>query len=154
MIDEAPLETAVALSAVAITDPQTQMKGPRRHPEKDLATLAWAIHDLRLRRNSVFPSRLFGVGKRGWDMLFAMYAADLRGKRETVSSVSAAAFVTSTTGIRWLMALEADGWIARRTDVHDKRRKIVSLTPKARSAMRTFLLQVEHGSIPMQLDSK
>ena len=96
---------------------------------------------LRRRREALFGSDLFG--EPAWDMLLALYATELAGRRESVSGLCSVSGVPSTTALRWINVLENAGWIARKADALDGRRSFLSLTAKAKTALEGFFSQPE-----------
>jgi DNA-binding MarR family transcriptional regulator len=91
---------------------------------------------LRRRREALFGSALFG--EPAWDMLLELYAAELTGRRVSVSGLCGVSGVPSTTALRWIKMLENADWITRKADPVDGRRSFLSLTAKARTAMEAF----------------
>lgn len=100
-----------------------------------------SILRLRRRRETLFGSDLFG--EPAWDMLLELYAVELAGRQESVSGLCSVSGVPPTTALRWIKVLESDGWIARSADQFDGRRRFLSLTCKARTAMEGFFSQPE-----------
>lgn len=96
---------------------------------------------LRRRREALFGSDLFG--EPAWDMMLELYAAELAGRRESVSGLCSVSGVPSTTALRWIKLLENAGWIGRQADPVDGRRSFLSLRGKARTAMEGFFGQPE-----------
>lgn len=94
----------------------------------------------RKRRQKYFPERFFG--EPAWDMLLELFASDIDGQRISIMSLCAAADAADATGVRWFGTLEQAGLTRREQDTEDKRRAWVQLTPKGRSAMRCYFLEV------------
>lgn len=107
--------------------------------------IAWdkvrKVIKLRSRRRRIFGPGIFG--EPAWDMLLDLYSATLEGRAESVSSVAVASGAPPTTALRWIMLLEESGWVVREPDPNDGRRVLVSLSPRARSAMDLFFNQPE-----------
>lgn len=101
------------------------------------AILARRIIRARHQRSRFLPSKLFS--DPAWDILLALYAAEVGQRRITVGQVCAAADIPATTGLRWLGTLEEMGLAARRADPLDARRFFVSLTGEGREAMSGYL---------------
>ena len=76
-------------------------------------------------------------------MLLELYAAELTGRRVSVSGLCGVSGVPSTTALRWIKMLENADWITRKADPVDGRRSFLSLTAKARTAMEGFFGQQE-----------
>lgn len=102
----------------------------RPSPERDLIR---SILVLRSKRECVFGKAIFG--EPSWDMLLELYDAELRGKKESISSLCYASGSSPTTALRHLHVLETEGWVERAADPTDKRRFFIALTPKASDAM-------------------
>jgi DNA-binding MarR family transcriptional regulator len=101
------------------------------------AALAKSIIRARHQRSRFLPSKLFS--DPAWDILLALYAAELGQRRITVGQVCAAADIPATTGLRWLGTLEELDLVTRRADPLDARRFFVSLTAQGREAMSGYL---------------
>jgi DNA-binding MarR family transcriptional regulator len=93
---------------------------------------------LRARRNraTFFKADLFA--DPAWDMLLALYAAELGQRRVTVSSLCRAAAVPPTTALRWISTLVAQRLVVRSADPFDGRRVFVAMSDKARIAMTGY----------------
>lgn len=66
-----------------------------------------------------------------WDMLVDLFLQKIDGKETSVSSLTLAANVPSTTSLRHIGLLIDDGMIERRSCPNDKRRSLCTLTEKA-----------------------
>jgi len=75
-----------------------------------------------------------------WDILLALYEAELNQRRISVSSCCFAAQVPSTTGLRYIAALCAQGMVLRTPDPLDARRLFLSLSCDGSAAMQRILL--------------
>jgi DNA-binding MarR family transcriptional regulator len=96
-----------------------------------------ALIDERARRRGHFPTELFG--EPSWDILLAMYAAEMAQQRLTASQIIEHATVPASTALRCLKMLDAAGLVVRNPDHLDARRTFPSLTAKATCAMTSFL---------------
>lgn len=97
------------------------------------AEIRRAIRARRLR------DQFFGTGlfeDPAWDMLLDLFAADLEGAQVSVSSLCIAAAVAPTTALRWIGRLTEAGLFERLPDPADRRRAFLTLSPRARQAMR------------------
>ena len=103
-----------------------------RYDEK----LVRSILKARLDRGRFFSPELFA--DPAWDMLLALYAAELGQQRVPVSSLCVASNVPMTTALRWISQLERENLIERRPDPFDARRFFLSLTRKAAEAMAQY----------------
>lgn len=98
-----------------------------------------ALNDLRsIRkvRSQYFPSTLFS--DPCWEMLLDLYDARLASAEVTVTSLSAASGVPSTTALRRIETLQGHGLIERLSDDEDKRRTIIRLTTAGLEAVEKF----------------
>jgi CheY-like chemotaxis protein/DNA-binding MarR family transcriptional regulator len=98
-----------------------------------------ALNDLRsIRkvRSQYFPSELFS--DPCWEMLLDLYDARLASAEVTVTSLSAASGVPSTTALRRIETLQGHGLIERSSDDDDKRRTIIRLTTAGLEAVEKF----------------
>jgi DNA-binding MarR family transcriptional regulator len=85
-----------------------------------------AMRRARDLRCEYFPRSMFS--DPAWDVLLALYQAELAQRRMSIAGACAAAKVPSTTGLRWIQTLEASRLIQRKPDPLDRRRIFVSLT--------------------------
>jgi DNA-binding MarR family transcriptional regulator len=139
--DRLPLDQRLGLSAVAAAEETRLRATPLRRPTRSqLARLAYHIHKARLERDRVFNEELFG--EPAWDILLVLYCLPPRGEVLTVTSLSLAANVPSTTGIRWQRTLEAEGLIKRGPHVLDKRQWLVGLSQRGRLLMEEYLTRL------------
>lgn len=74
-----------------------------------------------------------------WLMLLELYTAQHDGRRLSVSGLSSAAGLASTTGLRHIEVLTRSGLISRDADWDDKRRTWIVLTEAGRSAVERVL---------------
>ncbi len=99
------------------------------------AEIRRAIRARRL-RDQFFGDGLFE--DPAWDMLLDLFAADLEGAQVSVSSLCIAAAVAPTTALRWIGRLTEAGLFDRLPDPADRRRAFLTLSPRARRAMRGY----------------
>lgn len=92
--------------------------------------------DARRTRDRHFGDSLFG--EPAWDILLALYAAELAQMRVTTSQLCLGAAVPATTALRWIGNLDEAGLLERRNDPFDGRRVFVNLTDKARETFRSY----------------
>ena len=114
--------------------------------DRHLIGLARAIHRLRRRRELYFDTGLFS--DPAWDLLLHLYVATGEDRPLDVSRACRAAAVPTTTALRWLSRLEADGLVQRRSDPLDARRVKVGLTAEAMRTMRRLF-----GDIQLMLET-
>ena len=77
----------------------------------------------RAARGQVFETELFR--DPAWDMLLDLYQAHDQGRVTSVSSLCIAAQVPATTGLRYIAAMEREGFITRHRDANDQRRVLI-----------------------------
>lgn len=113
------------------------LAGDRR--EGGDALMAAAREEVRRRsdRRLVLGPDLFS--DPAWDMLLDLFLARDTGQRVAVSSLCVASGIPTTTALRWIRLLEAQGLLLRERDREDGRRSFVDLTPLARDKVETLL---------------
>ena len=99
--------------------------------------LACGVYAARRERRHFFDPKLFA--DPAWDMLLVLYCAHVGGETLTVSSVVQAAEIPSTTGLRWLAAVEEAGLVERTPHPSDRRAVHVRLTCLALQKMEAYL---------------
>lgn len=126
------IATAAALEAA----------GPARAAENSEIRAEWVrrlIYRRRL-REKYFDSELFA--DPAWDILLDLYAAQLEGRKTTVSSLTIAAAVPSTTALRWVQKLTSRGLLIRTAEAGDRRRVYIQLSPEALTLVEAYLREV------------
>jgi DNA-binding MarR family transcriptional regulator len=122
---------------------------PERKPEQP------ALSDLKLTAASAdlwsrqVRSRYFDgfhLGDPVWGILLDVYVAEARGQRSSVSSLSLAASVPRSTGLRWVNVLVEEGKLIREPDSQDRRRHWVRLSQKARVALDSYFDELVRSS--------
>ncbi len=121
--------------AVNVLDPA------RLAPPPSPGAKAASLYKARRRRAQYFAPAEDLFGEPAWDVLLDLFVAHERNQKVSVSSVSAAACVPTTTALRIIAKLTARGMIEDRPDPHDKRRRFLRLTESAVVAMQAYLLQ-------------
>jgi len=101
------------------------------------SSVATGLYQLRRRRERLFASHLFA--EPSWDLLLDLLAAEERGKPVSITSALIAASAPTTTALRCLKELEAQGVVFRERDPSDGRRFYVRLSDEAISALETLL---------------
>lgn len=120
---------------------------PKRAPtRRDLTQLACRIFDARRTRDRVLGPRLFG--EPAWDILLALYCFPARGEMLSVTSLSHAANVPSTTGHRWQQLLISKGLIEHGPQGIDARRHLVRLTRVGKELLEEYLTQLFYCDTP------
>jgi hypothetical protein len=102
-----------------------------------LAAIAQAIYRARRRRDKFFGRDLFADPT--WDMLLDLFVNQVRGVRVSVTSVTLAACVASTTGLRCIRILVERELVRRIRAPDDARLVLLELTPRGFQLMRQYL---------------
>lgn len=106
------------------------------HRDLRLATRAANALKARQLRASIFRQPIFG--EPAWDMLIALYLADIEGRRVTASGLADWAQCPKTTALRWQHMLEDRQLITRAANPVDARMQFISLTELGRDALNEF----------------
>lgn len=101
--------------------------------------LYWVKETYRRRflRSSYFNSEYFS-GEAAWNILLDLAAAYIEGKRISVTSACIASGVPTTTALRWISVLEADGIVEKECDYSDKRRTFLRVSEKGLNLMFSY----------------
>lgn len=78
-----------------------------------------------------------------WEILLALALAHARHQRLDVSKLCRRVDATRTTAIRWIHSMTANGTLICHDDVHDLRRRFVSLSQEAWQKMGAYLGAIE-----------
>jgi predicted transcriptional regulator len=97
--------------------------------ESTLLALAKKLYSARRNIDDIFGMIGFAVSP-AWDIMLDLYQSRARGTEISISSACIGAACPSTTGLRWLQALEGMQLIERQQDPKDRRRTTVTLTEK------------------------
>ena len=120
------------LSLVADSEPMDPVAESGDHP-------LWLDLAREHYRNRRSRDKIFGretlFGEPAWDVLLDLFIAAKENRKVSVMSACIGAAVPSTTGLRWISALEREGLLARENDPNDARRTYVLLTPTGYAAM-------------------
>jgi DNA-binding MarR family transcriptional regulator len=103
-------------------------------PGAELA--AWLFMARRL-REEVLGAHLFS--DPAWDILLDVYAADARGDKIQISSLSPMTNVPSSTARRWAHKLIELGLLERERDERDHRLTYIRLSDEGRRRIMTFI---------------
>lgn len=136
------LNIRASLEYIARSDVDNLHSTRRFDPtSRDLLRLAARMYDRRRERNKFLGAEIFG--EPAWDMLLALYCFD-REERQllTVTSLSLAAEVKPTTGLRWQRTLLSLGLMERDRAPKDNRCVYVRLTEKGRKLLEEYLRRV------------
>ena len=141
------------LDEVADAEASALRTSARRSPtRKELCQLACRIYDNRRARDRIIDRKLFG--EPAWDMLLSLYCLPTRGELMTVTSLSFAANVPQTSGLRWQQRLTDEGLIERGPHAVDLRKQMIRLTTEGRKLMDRYLTHLFYcdTAIPEQGD--
>lgn len=103
-----------------------------------ISRLAQEEYRERLRRKKFFDADLFG--EPAWDILLDLFLCHVEGRRITITSACIASSVPSTTALRWIALLQERGLIQRESDILDRRRSWIDLTPQGYQKIGEYLL--------------
>ena len=96
----------------------------------------------RRRRTRFLAPTIFG--EPGWDILLALYTAEVSGPRQSVGSVSNLIEKPLTTAIRWINYLEKERLIVREPHPLDSRMLLLELTDKSRQVLDDYFATLPH----------
>jgi DNA-binding MarR family transcriptional regulator len=100
-----------------------------------LSSAASEIYRMRRARDREMPDGV--MGEPAWDILLALFAEE--PAKLPVSTVCYGSGVPSTTALRWIGVLEAQGLLERTQHTRDARIVLLSLTDQGRLAMERSL---------------
>lgn len=112
------------------TEALARMARAQTGPAGEPSELAYRLRDMRDARDAVF-GRLFA--DPGWDLLIALYIADLEGRTSGQSALIRATRLSPAVGMRWLARLEEEGFVETITTPAVRRGRAVSLTDKGKA---------------------
>ena len=131
------IDLRLHLNEVVEVEAEQLRAGACRQPtRRELCRLACEMYDARRRRDRMLNGQLFG--EPAWDMLLALYCLPARGEVLAVTSLSNAAEVPESTGLRWQRTLIKEGLIERGPTVRGGG-QLVRLTSKGRSLLENYL---------------
>ena len=116
------------------------MKAKESPSFDQLVGFAAALSSARWQRSQFLNSSLFG--EPGWDMLLALFCAEGKGQRLTVSDLCVASESPQTTALRWLDRLKQLDFVERHPSRADGRIVYVILKPAAHKAIEAYLLKI------------
>ena len=139
--DQLQIDLRLGLEKIAAAEEERLRQAPRRRPtQSQLNRLAYDIYRARRTRGLLFDPHL--LGEPAWDMLLALYSLPPRGEVLSVMSLSLAAEVPGTTGLRWQAKLLQEGLIKRGPHVRDARSHLVGLSQLGRLLMDRYLIKL------------
>lgn len=118
--------------------PSTSMLEAAPHAD-DLRRLAERMSWCRERRTHFLSADLFG--EPAWEMLLALYRADVMGYPMTVSNLCRESSAPFTTALRWIDRLEELGLVKRVKNPFDQRVFFLQFTDETRTQMRQYLTE-------------
>lgn len=129
-----------------VRDPSPGFRSERSAPGAtiDAALVRDTIRGRRMRATH-FAEELFA--DPAWDMLLDLFAADLEGRRVSVSSLCIAAAVPGTTALRWIGSMVDAGLFERYDDPADRRRAFISLSDTARAGMKAYFEAIRRAGV-------
>jgi DNA-binding MarR family transcriptional regulator len=132
-----PAPAAIFEPLIPIADAKPSLSEPSAQKVR-------SILKLRRKRDAYFNKNLFA--DPAWDILLDLYAAELEGKKVSVSSLCIAACVPPTTGLRWIGAMTEDGLLVREHDPDDARRVFIRLSDNAKEGLCSYFVDAEIGN--------
>lgn len=105
-----------------------------------LIGFAKMLSSARWRRKDFLSADLFG--EPGWDVLLALFHAEGKGQRSTVTDLCAASEAPQTTALRWIDRLEQQDLVGRARSPTDGRIIYIALTPAAHGAIEAYLRKI------------
>ena len=94
----------------------------------------------RTLRDRMLPAHIFA--DPAWDMLLDLALAQHEGRRISISSLSLAARVPTTTALRWIKSLRSQRILTIEEDKHDGRRRYVKLSDDMFGRMIAFAVAI------------
>lgn len=91
----------------------------------------------RRARANFFGAHLFA--DPAWDILLMAYVALLEGERLLVSELCRESVVPATTTLRWVKALEQDGWLTHHSDQRDVPKSWLEMSAAGKLGMEQYL---------------
>ena len=141
------IELRLCLDKAAEVEAKELRASVRQAPTRnDLSRVAGRIFDARRMRERVLDGRV--LGEPAWDILLALYCLPLRGEVLSVTSLSLAANLAPTTGLRWQSLLLSEGLIEQGPGNVDARRRMMRLTTEGRSLMERYLTKLFYCDTP------
>jgi len=129
---EVALELILATSPADIlefgADSHASALSPNLDFLKELPIRTWAEFTVSMRRHRevLFGADLFG--DPAWDILLEVLIAEIDARPLNVSNACVVGNMPMSTGLRWVVKLEEDGFIKRVPDQHDRRVSWVRMT--------------------------
>lgn len=143
------LASWISFEAAVAGSSATVQEIPRPKARTQHMEAKWVRNVLRARarRCDFIRPKLFT--DPAWDMLLALYAAELEQVRLTIAGLTRASRLPATTALRWMDALLREGLIQRKNDPLDGRQIFVELSPEGVHAMKAYFADLPDGAYPM-----
>ena len=134
----------------AITESSATVHGvPRRPIRTQRVDAKWVRNLLRARARRCDFIRPKLSSDPAWDMLLALYAAELEQVRLTIAGLTRASRVPGTTALRWMDVLLREGLIQRKNNPFDRRQIFVELSTDGVQAMKAYFANLPDDAYPM-----
>ena len=128
--EASPAKRKPALKRRAATAARPALQGTARGLALEL--LSW-----RRRREQLFGAHMFS--EPVWDMMLDLLVHHEQGRMVNVTSLCVASMASFSTALRWIQAMEKEGFVVREPDPHDRRQILVRPTPEFIARFRQFL---------------
>jgi hypothetical protein len=113
---------------------------------KDVTFYNWLKSEYKNRSmRRAFFSDDYMFGEPGWDILIDLCAAEIDGKRISITSSCLASGVAITTALRWIQVLQKDGYLERVPDEGDKRRSWLRISESGFRSVASYYKRVILG---------
>jgi DNA-binding MarR family transcriptional regulator len=106
-------------------------------PQGAARGLALELLSWRRRREQMFGAHMFS--EPVWDMMLDLLVHHEQGRLVNVTSLCVASMASFSTALRWIQAMEKEGFVVREPDPHDRRQILVRPTPEFIARFRKFL---------------
>jgi DNA-binding MarR family transcriptional regulator len=143
-LSEKDAREAARLLAILLGHRNTESLGAiesKLAPEREqLLRKAREIFSGRRNRRKHFNRAMFD--EPAWDIVLALYIAEFREARLTISRIADWIEVPTSTAVRWIDYLEKQRLIERQPHPNDKRISFLRLLDRGRAAMDTYLSEL------------
>lgn len=112
-----------------------------QHGPGELAKQVRSTIAARSGRQSIISGDVFS--DPAWDILLALFLANVEGRHMSVTDLCAAASVPTSTALRWIALLEKQGAIVRTANTEDARKANLGLSGEHAQRMRLFFNRSE-----------
>lgn len=98
-------------------------------PDADILDYAKRLLTIRTSRRQFLPPGYFE--SPALTILLDLYVSKREGRQVAVSDAVAISGAPTSTALRWIATMEADGYVTKHPDPTDRRRTLLSTTPRA-----------------------